>query len=114
MKIRAFILPDGRVVSCHEDVFTQAGLEIEEVRRVSDVTWDSKASQWVARFLDGRFITGSLFRETCLREEKVVVEQVLYDWLQGHGCGGVDEETLITICRPKLKNSGTLPVSTEH
>jgi hypothetical protein len=94
VKVKAFVLPGGDIVSCHADVFLKAGFSIEEVQRMSEVEWSPFWQSWIARWepdWSGRPIAQSPLRSECLETERQIVEALV-------------ESFLIANPKPKLSN----------
>ena len=100
MKIRAFVLPDGSVVSRYADVLvSSAKLKPEQVRRVTNVEWSENLKMWCAYTLTGKAIIAANSRRICLEMEGEFVDKLLSQFFQ---CRRADGQMLCPECEHGL------------
>lgn len=86
-KIKITMAADGQSMEyLHADVVSLHKFGSKQVRRASDVEFDHSRQEWVATLMDGREIARDANRDTVLRVEREVIEDMLVRGESVPGC----------------------------
>jgi hypothetical protein len=85
LKVRFFLRPDGTVTTLYQDPIRALLPEIQDVRRVSDVTFDPTFGNWVSRVTDGA-LSGTHLASADRRSDCIELEHKQLETLMQQSC----------------------------